>query len=549
MIRKGCFLLLILIGFSACAPSAPQRGSCPAGEVCLELGNGTEPATLDPHTATGTWEDRIISEVFVGLTTDDPQGRPIPGMAERWETSADGKVWTFHLRKATWADGVPVTAEDFVFSLQRVLSPERASEYASLVYVIKNAQAVNEGKLPPQALGAKAIDAQTLELTLEHPAPYLLELAKHQTFLPVPKHVVERWGTAWVQPAHIIGNGPYSVKAWRLGDYVLLRKSPTYYASDGVCVDQVRFYPTVDAISAERRVKRGELDLNSDIQSNRIAFLQKTMPGYPRVHTWLSLAYIAFNTSQRNGLPAFRDGRVRQALSMAIDRDFITGKLLRGGQLPAYTFVPPGVANAAPATPAYWVGWPLEKRQAEARRLLKAAGFDAKHPLRFTLKHRNSADPMLFMPAIQADWKAIGVEAKLAQEETQIAYQDYRSRAFEVADASWVADYNDPMSFLYLHQSTTGSQNYSDYRNPAYDAALAQADAEPDVAVRAGHLAKAETLMLADAPVAPIYFYVNKNLVSPSLKGWETNIVDRHRLRFVCPAPTGGPSKPRAQSK
>lgn len=530
MIRNLFLVAIAAIFVSSCGQKAPSRPVCAEGKVCVAAGNGSEPATLDPHKATGTWEDRIISDMIVGLTQSDPSGEPIPGMAERWETSPDGLTWTFYLRDAVWSDGVPVTADDFVFSLRRILDPKTASEYASLLYFIKNAQPVNEGKVPPSALDVESVGPKTLIIRLEHPAPYLPELAKHQTMYPAPKHVVEKWGDAWVQPGHYVSNGAYVLKEWRLGDFVRLEKNPRFYEADSVCIDEVYYYPTNDAISAERRVKRGELDWNADIQSNRIAFLRKEVPEYVRVYTYLGVTYMAFNTN----VPAFKDKRVRQALTMSIDREFITQKLLRGGQVPAYTFTPPGVANYSAAKPPYWAGWPLAKRQAEARRLLKEAGYTPQRPLRFEIKHRNTPDPMLYTPAVQADWKEIGVDAQLAQQETQIAYADYRVRAFDVADAAWVADYNDAMSFLYLQQSATGPQNYGDYKSPAYDALLAKADNEPDAAVRARYLAEAESLMLDDAPVAPIYFYVNKNLVNPKITGWVDNIIDHHRTRFLC---------------
>lgn len=528
--RKGLTALAAAaLALGACGGEA-ARAPCPAGRTCLEIGNGSEPISLDPHKTTGTWEDRILSDALVGLVQDDPQGRPIPGMAERWSVSPDGLTWTFFLRYAAWSDGVAVTADDFVFSLRRILAPETASEYASLLYVIRNAQAVNEGKAGGETLGVRALGPRTLEIQLEHPAPYLPELAKHQTMYPVPKHAVQRWGEAWSTPGRYVGNGPYIITEWRLGDYVKSVRNPRYYDAARVCVDQIRYYPTNDAISAERRVRRGELDINTDIQSNRIAFLKTQMPGYVRTYTYLGVAYLAFNTH----VPALRDVRVRQALSMAIDREFITAKLLRGGQSAAYTFVPPGVANYRPARPPVWASWPLERRQAAARALLAQAGYGPRRPLRIEIKHRNSPDPMLFMPAVQADWKAIGVETSLTQNEVQIAYAAYRNRDFEVADAAWVADYNDAMSFLYLQQSSTGPQNYGDYKSPAYDALLARADNEPDAARRAGFLAEAEALMLRDAPVTPVFFYVNKNLVSPRVTGWVDNIIDHHRARYLC---------------
>jgi oligopeptide transport system substrate-binding protein len=514
----------------ACSPKAPARAPCPEGKVCLQIGNGSDPISLDPHKVQGTWEHRILLDNLIGLTQEDADGEAVPGMAERWETSADGLTWTFYLRDALWSDGVPFTADDFVFSFRRILLPQTASEYASLLYFIKGAQPLNEGKAAPETLGVRAVTPRILEIRLEHPAPYLLEVAKHQTMFPVPKHMVEKYGDAWTQPQRYVSNGPYTIVTSRLGDYVKAVKNPRFYEADKVCVDEVYYYPTNDAVSAERRVRRGELDISTEIQSNRIAFLRKEIPGYVRTHTYLGVSYLAFNAN----VPALRDRRVRQALSMSIDREFITGKLMRGGQTPAYTFVPPGVANYKGAKPPEWASWTLEQRQAQARRLLAQAGYTAERPLVIEIKHRNSPDPMLVMPAIQADWKQIGVDARLAQNETQIAYASYRSRDFQIADAAWVADYNDAMSFLWLMQSATGAQNYGDYKSPLYDGLLARADNEPDAAKRAEHLAEAERVILDDAAVAPTYFYVNKNLVNPRITGWKANLVDYHPTRYLC---------------
>lgn len=531
---RNLFLILASVTLLASCSSKPSLPPCPQGKTCLHVGNTTDPLTLDPQKSTGTWEDRIESDVLMGLTQSAPDGTPIPGMAESWETSADGLTWTFHLRNALWSDGVPVTANDFVFALRRLLDPQTASEYASNMYVIKNAEAVNNGKLPLTALGVEAPDPRTLVIRLNHPAAYLPELAKHHTMYAVPEHVVAKWGDKWVRPEHFVGNGPYVLKAWRLGDYVQVVKNPRFYDAEKVCVDEIYYYPTSDAISAERQIARGELDMNSDIQSNRISLLRQKMPGYVHTNTYLGLVYLAFNRSKKSGYAPFFDKRVRLALSMGVDRDFIAYKLLRGGQKPAYLFVPPGTANYSSPPLPYWASWSFEKRQAEARRLLKEAGYGPGHPLKLEIKHRNTADPMLFMPSIQADWKAIGVEATLAQEEAQIAYSDYRARNYQVADAAWIGDYNDPMTFLFLARSNTGAQNYGDYMNPAYDALLDQGDKTVDPKARAAILAKAETMMIDDATVVPIYYYINKNLVNPKVTGFVDNLVDQHRSRWLC---------------
>jgi oligopeptide transport system substrate-binding protein len=525
-------LIAAALVVASCSDKGPARPPCPEGKVCLLIGNGSEPISLDPHKVQGTWEHRILLDNLIGLTQEDPDGLPIPGMAERWDTSADGLTWRFYLREAQWSDGVPVTADDFVFSLRRILMPETASEYASLLYFLKGAQAVNEGKAAPETLGVTAVSPRVLEIKVEHPAPYLPEVAKHQTMYPVPKHMVEKLGDRWARPENYVSNGPYRIVTWRLGDHVKAVKNERFWDADKVCVDEVYYYSSTDAISAERRVRRGELDMSSDIQSNRIAFLRAdpVMAPYVQTHTYLGTSYLAFNAN----LPALKDRRVRQALTMSVDREFITKKLLRGGQVPAYTFVPPGMANYRKVAPPEWANWSLERRQAEAKRLLAAAGYGPDRPLRLEIKHRNTPDPMLVMPAIQADWKQIGVDLRLAQNETQIAYASYRSRDFQIADAAWIADYNDPMSFLYLLQSATGAQNYGDYKNPAYDRLLALADNEPDPVKRADLLAQAEQLILDDSAVVPTYFYVNKNLVNPKITGWKANLVDYHPTRYLC---------------
>ena len=532
---KSALFLLAAVGALALAgcEKGGGRAPCPQGKLCLEYGNDVDPQSIDPQMASLVQEDRILGDLFTGLTQYDTESNPVPGIATTWETSPDGLTWTFHLRPSKWSDGTDLTADDFVYSARRAVDPKTASEYANLIYVIRNAEAVNSGKLPLSALGVEAPDPMTVRFHLEHPAPYFLYITTHEVLYPVSKRVVEKWGDHWTEPQHWVSNGAYKMTYFKLGERLHAVRNPYFYDAAKVCIDEINYYPTTDSISAERRVKRGELDFNGDIQSNRIAFLRRPneMPDYVRTNTWLGTTYLAFNGKMQ---PAFRDVRVRQALAMAIDRDFITQKLMRGGQKSAYEMVPPGVANYPGGGEPHWAGWPLQKRQAEARRLLAEAGYGPGHPLKFALTLRNSADPMLIYPAVQADWKDIGVDASLAPEEGQIAYADYRARNFEAADAAWIADYNDPMTFLTLMKSTTGQQNYSDYKNPAYDALLDRADQETDIASRGEHLRQAERMAMEDATVAPIYHYVSKNLVSPQLTGWTPNLADWHRTRYVC---------------
>jgi oligopeptide transport system substrate-binding protein len=529
--------VLVMTALAALAVAGCGKGGgrapCPEGKLCLEYGNSVDPQSIDPQLASLVQEDHILGDLFTGLTEYSAGAIPVPGIATSWETSPDGLTWTFHLRPSKWSDGTDLTADDFVYSARRAVDPKTGSEYANLLYVIKNAEAVNSGKLPPTALGVEALDPLTVRFHLEHPAPYFLYITTHEVLYPVSRRVVEKWGDHWTEPRHWVSNGPYKMTYFKLGERLHAVRNPYFYAAEKVCIDEVNYYPTTDSISAERRVKRGELDFNDDIQSNRIAFLRRPneMPDYVKTHTWLGVTYVAFNAKTQ---PAFRDLRVRQALAMAVDRDFITQKLMRGGQKSAYEMVPPGTSNYPGGAEPHWAAWSLEKRQAEARRLLAEAGYGPGHPLKFTLTLRNSADPMLIYPAVQADWKDVGVQASLAPEEGQIAYADYRARNFEAADAAWIADYNDPMTFLTLLKSSTGQQNYSDYKNPAYDALLDKADQETDVARRGEYLQQAERMAMEDATVAPLYHDVSKNLVSPQPTGWVPNLADWHRTRYVC---------------
>ena len=519
------------LALAACQ-DRPHRADCPAGQVCFEYGNESEPLTLDPGKANLVTEQNVIGDLMLGLTTDAPDASPVPGVATHWETSPDGLVWTFHLRETKWSDGVPVTADDFVYGLRRTLDPKTASIYAYLLYVIKNGQAVNEGKAPLTALGVSAPDPRTVRIELEHPAPYLTELTKHQSFFAVPKHVVEKYGDDWVKPGRYVSNGPFRLVAWRLGDRITVAKNPYFYDAANICFDRVNYYPTPDVVSAERRLARGELDLNTRFQSNRYERLKRTLPGVPRTNVAIATAYVTFNKSRPG---PFRDIRVRRALSEALDRDFVTKKLLRAGQQPAYAFVPPVTSHYVKDGPKLvWADKPFAARQAEARALLAQAGYTPERPLKLTILASNATDTQLLAEAIQADWREIGVHADIRQAETAVAFAAYRNRDFDVGLMSWYGDFNDPLTFLGLMKSDTGAQNYGDYKNPAYDALLARADQEPDEARRAAILAQAEALLLEEEGVAPFYFAVNRNLVSPRVTGWATNPPDFHRVRWMC---------------
>jgi oligopeptide transport system substrate-binding protein len=518
--------------------AAASLGACANGQIVgfdkskrsLDICNQGEPLSLDPHKASGTWENNIIGNMFIGLTTENAKAEPIPGMAERWTTSEDGRTWTFYLRRAQWSDGEACDAHDFEFALKRILDPANLAEYAAILYPIKNAEAVNKGEMTPDNVGVTAIDDLTLEIQLEHPAPYLPELLMHYTAYPVPKHIVERHGDDWVQPNNIAVNGAFTLLKWWSNYIVHLQRNPQFFDAANVVMEDLFFYPSNDVNAAARRVMSGEAGWSTRFPSNQVETLRRDLPGFVRVAPYLTCNYFSFNTTKA----PFNDIRVRQALSMAYDRDWVAGNIYRTGEKAAYSFVPPGIANY-PSTARYpWADRPIEQRRAEAERLLRAAGFGPNNPLRFEYSHRNTSDNPRVAVVVQSNWRGIApwVTVELRGTETQVHYANLRAKNFDVGDGGWIADYNDAKNYLYLLETRTGPQNYPGYSNPEYDRLVHESDFEPDAAARGVLMARAEQLALNDAPICMSVFINSTNLVHPDLTGYEDNLGDYHRARW-----------------
>ncbi len=517
----------------ACAFTAAVAAFSISGasaESVLRVGNMGEPDTLDPHHVAGVWEDRIVGDMFMGLTTEGPDASAVPGAAESWTVSDNGKVYTFKIRDHSWSDGSPVTAHDFVYSLRRILHPETAAKYASLLYPIKNAEGLNSGKMKGmENLGVRAVDDKTLEVTLIAPTPYFLTQLTHYTAFPVPHKVVEKHGTDWVKKENIVSNGPYMLDEWVPSTHVKLVKNPKFYDAGSVSIDRVTYYPAEDRTAVQKRFRAGEIDIAKDFSSDQIDWLRENLPNQTRISAYLGNYYYPINTTKA----PFNDKRVRQALSMAIDRKAITEKVLKTGEIPAYSFVPPGTSNYG--TPSYvsWKDDSMVDRTAKAKALLAEAGFGPDKPLEFTLSYNTSENHKRIAIAVSAMWKKIGVKAELFNSEVKVHYNSLQQADFQVARAGWIADYNDPQNFLYLLQSSTGPLNYGQYKNAEFDKFMEQAAVTSDLKVRASLLAKAEAIAMDDQPVMPIYYYVSKNLVADHVKGWVANPRDTQRTRYL----------------
>ncbi len=517
------------VGIGLAAALVLSAGGALAESV-IHIGNSGEPDTLDPHHASGTWENTIIGDMFLGLTTEAADGSVIPGAAESWEVSDDGLVYTFELRDHVWSDGTPVTAEDFVFSLRRILNPETAAKYASILYTIKNAQPINEGVITDLGeLGVRALDEKTLEITLESPTPYFIEQLTHYTAFPVPRHKVEELGDDWVKPGNLVSNGAYTVVEWVPNSQIKSVKNPQFYDADNVSIDTVFYYPTEERAAALKRFRAGELDVNTDFPSDQIDWLRENMPDETRIFPYLGIYYYAINVREA----PFDNRALRQALSMAIDREAITDKVLRTGELPAYSFVPPGTGNYG--EPAYvdWKDMAYADRVTRARELMAEAGFGPDNPLKLQLRYNTSENHKKVAIAVAAMWKQLGVQTELFNSEVKVHYNDIQEGNFQIARAGWIADYNDAQNFLFLLQTSTGKLNYSGYSNPEFDRLMDEAARTTDLEARAEILRQAEALAMADQPYMPIYYYVSKNLVAKHVKGWVDNTKDVHRTRFL----------------
>lgn len=525
---------------SASGSSAAGRPAADGGEgVVLHRGNGAEPDTIDPHRSSGTWENNIIGDMFIGLYTDAADGSAIPGVIEAGPEghaiSEDGLIHTFRLRDdIVWSDGTPLTSDDFVFAMRRILDPETAARYASILYILKNARDINNGRAPLDTLGVRAIDPQTLEITTAEPAPYLQELLTHYTAFPVPRHVVEEHGDDWIKPQNIAVNGPYKLDEWVPNSFIRLVRNPLFFDNDNVSIDTVYFYPILDASVALRRFRAGEIDVNittSGFPAQQIEWVRDNLPGEGVIHNQLSTNYVAFNTEK----PPFDDKRVRQALSMALDREILAKSIYKSGYVPAYGFVPPGINNYTNAPQYSFKGQSQEERLSAARALLEAAGFGPDTPLRFEMRYRESIDNRRASVAMQAMWKQIAdwVDVDITNTEPKVHYNDMESGNFEVGEVGWVADFSDPVNFLFLLDSESGQLNYSNYTNPDYDALLEQAGRTLDLEERAEILEQAEQIILEDAPVSSNAFGATRMLIGDHVKGVVPNAVQIHRTRFI----------------
>ena len=510
--------------------SVPAGGAGAAAPRVLTVGNGAEPQDLDPQTVTGVPENKLINAFFEGLVSNGPTGDDtVGGVAERWEVSPDGLRYTFHLRAdARWSNGDPVTAEDFIRSYRRMLSPEIAAEYAYKLFHVVGAEEYQRGELKDfSQVGFRAPDARTLEIRLKRRVPFLLEAMKHYSWYPVHIPTIEkhgglaRRGSGWTRVENFVGNGPFVLREWRANQQIVGERSPTYWDRANVQLDQIRFLP-VESIDAEERMfRRGQLDKTYELPLVKIDEYRRDRPESYRQDPYYGSYFFRFNVTRK----PFDDVRVRRALALAIDRESLTRNVVRGGQVPAYALTPPSAAYTPEAR--------LEGTLDDARRLLAEAGFPGgKGFPPVELLYNTQENHRKLCEAIQEMWRRnLGIEVTLVNQEWKVYMQTMNELQYDIARGGWIGDYLDPHTFLDTFV-TGGGNNRTGWGDARYDALLEQSYGAPDEPARMRILQEMERILLEQVPIIPIYYYTRVYALSPRVHH-PASLIDNQNWKHV----------------
>ena len=551
LFAKRIFLACTLLGLAACGDREGDFGrpleqrsrpaellllengrpdpSVLAGEQIVYRGNGGEPETLDPHLAQGVPASHILRDLFEGLTTESAEGDLIPGAALRWNISRDARTYTFYLRRdLTWSDGEPLSAADFVYSLQRALNPETASSAARTLLPIQNAREVLGGEMPVEELGISLLDEFSMQITLTGPTPYFLGLLASPVAYPVNRKNLEEFGDQFAKPDKLVSNGAYVLKGWTPRVSIELQKNPNFREAELTLIEHVHYIPTEDRSAEVKQFRSGELDWTNEVPNNQFKWLQRHYPDELVISPWMGSYFFGFNLTQE---PFIDNPSLRMALILAIDRQIITDKVTQFGEEPSFALVPPGIDGYVPFSPEY-ADWPQEERDHEASRLYEQAGYSEDRPLRIEIRYNTSDNDKKIALAIASMWKqALGVNVTLVNEEFRVFLQNREQKVItQVFRAGWISDYNDPYSFLELFRTGHGRNDYG-YSNSTFDALLDEVGTERVRARRERLMFEAERVLMSDHVIMPIFTYVTKRLVNPHLRGWHNNVMDHHPTR------------------
>jgi oligopeptide transport system substrate-binding protein len=527
----GASLLLAgCVALTGCSRGGTNVSAGDRDQV-LHRGIAVDLTDLDPLFFTDTTYYTVLSSLLEGLVSEDAVDlHPVPGAAERWDVSPDGLTYTFYLRPdARWSNGEPLTAQDFIGSWHRTLTPALGATNASLLYVIQGAEAFNRGDGNFSQVGLHAPDSRTLTVTLEHPAPWFLSVLSSPAFMPVPLATLSKYGSvtqrgnSWATPGRWVGNGPFVLKAWDRGQQIVVVKSPTYWDAARVRLREIHFHTFDSDDSEERAFRSGQLHVTEALPAGKIDAYRKDAPNLLRIDPLLGTLFLRINVRR----PGLEDPRIRQALAFAIDRAVIVDKVLRGGQDPAFSFTPRGLGG--------YEADPVQRLQLdEAARLLADSGHPGGAGLPvFDLLYVDFDSYREVVEAVQEMWRRdLGVQVRLVNEELKSTEEARRTGAYDLLLSSWIADYAEPSAFLDILRGDSGN-NFTGWSSPDYDALLFTSARTADPATRNGLYGKAERILLGEAPIIPLYHYTHVFLIQPSVRGWNSTLLDHHPYKEV----------------
>lgn len=520
--------LSLLTGCGGDKPAEPAKegteteqsgeAGTPAEGAVVRHNLSADPATIDPALNAAVDGAVVLSNLFEGLCRTDANDKAIPGIAEKWEVSEDGLHYTFHLREAKWSDGEPLKAGDFEYAWKRALAPETAAEYAYQLYYLANGEKYNSGEGTADEVGVKAVDDKTLEVTLQDPTPYFLELTAFPTYFPVRKDIVEKDPEKWaLDPATLISNGPFKLAEWKHNDVMKLVKNENYYDAGVVKLAGIDFFMITEETTALASFENGELDYTDPVPQAKIPVLKQEGNENFQIRPYLGTYFYVFNVTAK----PVDDVKVRQALTLAIDRTAIVEKVSQGGQQPANGFVPEGMPthdgkSFREFAGDYGISATADVEKAKA--LLAEAGYPNGEGFpSVTLYYNTLESHKAIAEAVQEMWKQnLGINVELQNEEWKVFQERRNNLDFTIARHGWIADFADPMNFLEMWLSGSGNNN-SGWKSAEFDKLVADSKAASG-AERDEIMKQAETLMMEEYITCPIYYYTLPCMINPKLK-------------------------------
>lgn len=522
----AAIMTLALVGCSDKDNHKKDHGST------INIDIGADAATLDPQMVEDVQSARVIYDLFEGLVSEDQHDHPVPGLAEKWEVSPDNKTYTFYLRpNLKFSDGSTLTAADVVYTYQRIADPKTASPYNFIVGNIVNGQAVLDGKQPVAQLGVKAVNDNTVQINLVNPDPSFLSIAALPDLGVVSQANIRKFGAAWTEPKNMVSSGAYKLDERVVQGYIKVSKNPYYYGADQVAIEQVKFFPIVDANASLSQYKTGSIDVTYLLPIDQYNSIKSQMPDQAKTVLWESHEYYDFNMKS----PKYKDNiKLRQALSMAVDRETLAKAVMGQGQKPSYAYVTSTIEGGKFAGLDYeWASWPRDKQIAEAQRLFKEAGYGPSHPLQIDISYDTKDYKKKTALAIAAMWQQVfgpaSIQVVTHNQEWKISIEARHSGAYDIIRDGWTADYDSVDSYTILYQCNN-PQNNAHSCTKGYDELLKQAQNTSDPELRVKLIRQALTLAMNNYTIIPLYQHTYFRLVNPRVKNYD---IDNNHLDHV----------------